>query len=497
VSSGASSVLRALHVASEMAPLIKMGGLGDVVGALPHTMLELGIDGRILLPLWPGVLETLQEMGISTSRESEKVHVSLNWRVYSGEILSALVHGIQVYLLDQPELFQNPRIYPPETTEESVLPFVFLSYAALELEKVINWRPHVIHAHDWPGAFLPGALQWHRHYKQHHGHYDTVLTLHNMAHQCVVKRSALESWGFEPEAFSVGAMEFYGQVNVLKGGINAAGAVTTVSPQYSWEIQTMKGGFGLDGVLIQNRSKLRGILNGIDYEIWNPAEDPHLPKPYTAKNLGGKRACRKALLERTGLPEENRPIFIFVSRLVEQKGIDLILGSMEALLKKNIQLLILGSGHEAVERAFQEEVRRFPGQVWLHTGFSEPLAHLLYAGGDFLLMPSLFEPCGLSQLIAMRYGTIPVVRAVGGLSDTVLDVEGAPEDGNGFVFLDYSGEELLKAVSRGLALYDKPKEWKALVSRNMEVDFSWRRSARLYQQLYNALLEGTPVTLAV
>ncbi len=489
-----SPVLRALHVSPEMAPLIKMGGMGDVVGALPRAMQEFGMDARVLLPLWPGVLEILENMEIPIHREPEKIHVSLNWRVYSAEIIPAMVHGIQVYLLEQPELFQNPRVYPPETTEESVLPFVFLSYAALELEKVLRWRPHIIHAHDWPGALIPGALQWHRHYKQLHGNYDTVLTLHNMAHQCVVERSALESWGFEPQAFSIPAMEFYGQVNVLKGGINASGAVTTVSPQYSWEIQTMKGGFGLDGVLVQNRSKLRGILNGIDYEIWNPAKDPHLPKPYTAKNLAGKKACRKALLERTGLPEENRPIFVFVSRLVEQKGIDLILGSMEALLRRNIQLLILGSGHEVVERTFQEEARRFPGQVWLHTGFSEPLAHLFYAGGDFLLMPSLFEPCGLSQLIAMRYGTVPVVRAVGGLSDTVIDVEGSPEDGNGFVFLDYSAEELLKAASRGLALYDKPEAWQKLIARNMKVDFSWKRSARLYHQLYNALLEGVSVT---
>ncbi len=489
-----SSALRVLHVSPEMAPLVKKGGLGDVVGALPRKMQELGVDGRVLLPLWPGVPEVLRKMHVSLSRETEKIHVSLDWRVYSAEVCPALVQGVQVYLLDQPELFGNPQVYPRETDEETTLPFVFLSYAALELEKAIRWRPHIIHAHDWPGAFIPAALQWHRHYKNLGGNYDTVLTLHNMAHQCVVEKSALNVWGLEPRAFSIGAMEFYGQVNVLKGGINASGAVTTVSPQYSWEIQTMKGGFGLDGVLLQNRKKLRGILNGIDYEVWDPSKDPLLPHSYDPKNLEGKKACRAKLLQECGFPEENRPLFVFISRLVEQKGIDLILGSMEELVRRNVRILILGSGHEVVERAFQEQMRRFPGKIWLHTGFNEPLAHLLYAGGDFLLMPSLFEPCGLSQLIAMRYGTVPVVRAVGGLSDTVIDVEGSPEDGNGFVFLDYSHEEFLKAVDRGLSLHAKTGEWQALVSRNMQVDFSWKRSARLYQQLYGSLLEGNPVT---
>jgi len=491
VSDKESSALKVLHVSPEMAPLVKKGGLGDVVGALPRSMGELGVDGRVLLPLWPGMEEILATMEIPLFREPEKIHISLNWRVYSAAVIPVVVNGIQIYLIEEPELFQDHRVYPSETTEESLLPFVFLSYAAFELEKVIGWRPHVIHAHDWPGAFIPTALQWHRHYKNFQGNYDTVLTLHNMAHQCVIDRSALDVWGFEPRAFSIFAMEFYGQINVLKGGINTAGAVTTVSPQYSWEIQTMKGGFGLDGVLVQNRKKLRGILNGIDYDIWDPSKDPLLPEHYTAKNLKGKKACRQKLLEECGFSEDKRPIFIFVGRLVEQKGIDLILGNIQELLHRNIRLLILGSGHEVEERAFQEEARRFPDQIWLHTGFSEPLAHLLYAGGDFLLMPSLFEPCGLSQLIAMRYGTVPVVRAVGGLSDTVIDVEGSPEDGNGFVFLDYSGEELLKAVDRGLSLYEKSSEWKKLLSRNMQVDFSWKRSALLYQQLYEALLEGT------
>ncbi|MDR3321226.1 MAG: glycogen/starch synthase, partial [Synergistaceae bacterium] len=264
---------KVLHVASEMAPLAKEGGLGDVIGSLPKAMKREGVDARVLLPAFPGVMENVKKYGHVSSILSERVNVALNWRVYSAGVIEVDVDGVPVYLLDQPELFSDPRIYPMSLNIETVMPFAFLSYAALELSGCTRWKPDIIHVHDWSSAILPIALRWHRHYRALRSDYDVVLTIHNLAYQGIIDPSVLAAWGLTNEAFSLDSMEFYGQANILKGGIVASDAVTTVSPHYSWDIQTQDGGFGLHGLFGTLRGKLAGILNGIDYDVWHPDID--------------------------------------------------------------------------------------------------------------------------------------------------------------------------------------------------------------------------------
>ncbi|WP_029165465.1 glycogen synthase GlgA [Aminiphilus circumscriptus] len=478
---------RVLHVASEMAPLVKLGGLGDVVGSLPAALREVGVDARIVLPAYPGLFERLEAQNLSCAPTGKSVHVALDWRVYSAPLWETSVNNTPVYLLEQPELFSDPEVYPRETTPLATLPFAFLSLAALEIPGALEWTPDIFHVHDWPGALVPAALKWHRHYRNRRGDYETVLTIHNLAHQWITTPNALNIWGFVKESFTIEGIEFYGGINALKGGILAADAITTVSPRYAWEIQTPQGGMGLDGVLASCRGKIQGILNGLDYTVWNPETDPLLPAPYSIEDLSGKTLCRKALLQACGWEENDRPLLVFVGRLVEQKGVDILLAAMEDLLSLGTRVLILGSGHPIYERVLQEESRRYQDLLHVHAGYDETLAHLLYAGGDMLLMPSLFEPCGLSQLIALRYGTVPLVRAVGGLADTIIDVDGSP-DGNGFLFSDYTPHELRRVVERALSHWHDREQWKIIVRHGMEQDFSWKHSAETYKALYLRLL---------
>lgn len=478
---------RVLHVAPEMAPLAKMGGLGDVARALPKALRSLGIDCRVLLPAYPCVLGNLEKERLAFTRLRASVHVALRWRVYSARVLRTVLDGVPIYLLDQPELFNNPSIYPMDLTEETALPFAFLSLAALELSKATRWHPQIYHVHDWPAALLPASLRWHRHYRDMGPGVDTVLTIHNMAHHGILPKEALEGLGLDPECFGVDGMEYYGQVNLLKGGLFASDAITTVSPRYSWEIQTKDGGMGLEGVLASQKRKIRGILNGIDIDVWDPGSDKALPAHYDATSLKGKENCREALLQRLGWADDNSPLLLWVGRLVEQKGVDLLLASVERLVGLGCRILVIGSGHAMYEESLRKETERFAGRVWTYIGYSEEMARLSYAGSDILLMPSLFEPCGLSQLIALRYGTIPVARAVGGLADTIIDADGA-ERGYGFLFSEYKADEMVRAVERALAAFSNRKRWKELVLRGMSMDFSWNHSAAVYANLYLELL---------
>ncbi|EFQ24202.1 glycogen synthase (ADP-glucose) [Aminomonas paucivorans DSM 12260] len=482
---------RVLHVTPELAPLVKLGGLGDVAGSLPRALREDGVDCRALLPAYPGVLDRVHDLGLPCRRVPQNLHVALNWRVYSGRLWRTDLDGVPVYLLEQPELFTDPQVYPGSMTCETVLPFLFLGAAALELAGAARWKPQILHLHDWPASTASVLLKWHRHYHRLAEEYDTVLTIHNLAHQGIVAHTGLDGWGFPKTCFSIEGLEFYGHVNLLKGGILAADAITTVSPRYSWDVQTHDGGMGLEGVLYASRGKLRGILNGIDYRIWNPAADPLIPAPYSAQDLAGKATCREELLRTCGWSAEGGPLLVFIGRLVEQKGIDLILASLDRLLAEGNRVVLIGSGHPLFRDRVSAAAQRHPGRMWTFTDFDERVAHQAYAGGDLLLMPSLFEPCGLSQLISMAYGTIPVARATGGLADTVIDADGSP-DGTGFLFLDYDPGELIQAVRRAANAMGDPVRWGQIQQRAMTADFSWAQSARAYEDLYQDLLGYGP-----
>lgn len=482
--------IKVLHVSPECAPLAKKGGMGDVVGSLPKALRSAGADARVVMPAWPGVLDKARDLSALPQRPLGTVCAALNWRPVSARVWRANIDGLPVYILENDELFSNEAVYPDRMDAKTSEPMIFLSYAALELSSTIRWKPQIIHSHDWPTAIIPSALRWHRYYSQYAGEYDTVYTIHNMAHQGLFPPDCLNGWGFFPDSFSrydMGSLEFYGQVNLMKGAINSSDAVTTVSPRYSWDIQTRDGGFGLDGVMSANKSKLRGILNGIDYDVWNPHTDELIPAHYTVTHREGKKACRKALMEKFGWNDDGRPVVIFVGRLTEQKGVDIMLDALESFVHGRIYALIIGSGNDFYNRRLEEFRQNHEDSVRTVTAFSEENAHLAYAGGDILLMPSLFEPCGLSQIIAFAYGTIPVARATGGLADTVIDADSSP-DGTGFLFSDYSIAELREALERALSAKNDQERWNAIIRSAMKKDFSWDTSAREYINLYKGVL---------
>ncbi len=482
--------LKVLHIAPECSPLAKKGGLGDVVGTLPKALRNQSIDARVLLPAWPGVIEKAGSMGKLKKEPLGEISVALNWRAYTASVLEAEVNGLHIYLLDQPELFSDPCIYPEKLDAETVLPFIFLSLAPFELLRLTKWKPQFLHAHDWTTAPVSAALKWHRYYSYFNGDYDTVFTIHNLAFQGIIDHSVLDGWGFTPKAFSnldMDSMEFFGQLNMMKGAITTTEAFTTVSPSYSWDIQTPNGGLGLDGVIVAHRNKLRGIINGIDYEVWDPKSDPLLPVNFSIDEMDGKGECRKTLLKECGWKEDKRPLLIFVGRLTEQKGIDIMLDALRPFLTNKVRCVIVGSGNDFYTRKLREFQKEYPDSVYAVLEFNEEKAHLAYAGGDILLMPSLFEPCGLSQLIAFAYGTIPVARATGGLADTVIDADGSP-DGTGFLFKDFSQDELGKAIERAILAQKDASRWESIIKNAMSSDFSWDNSAKAYAELYRDIL---------
>ena len=482
--------IRTLHVSAECAPLAKAGGLADVAGSLPKALVGLDIDARVLMPAWPGVIERAANMGYLNRERLGQISVAIDWRAWTADVYEAVVGGTHIYLLEQPELFSNQYLYPERINETTALPFVFLSYAPFELPAVTGWKPQFLHSHDWTSALVPAALRWHKYYSKFNGEYDTVFTIHNLAHQGLFSQDVIAGWGLSEECFSpldTDSMEFYGQLNLMKGAIISAEALTTVSPSYSWDIQTQSGGFGLDGVVLEHKNKLRGIINGLDYDVWNPAGDKLISAAFSQSDMRGKEACKNALAKEAGFEDPSLPTVIFVGRLTEQKGIDIMLDAAKRFLPYDINFVIIGSGNEMYNRKVTEFAASYPKSVYAITRFSEKTAHMAYAGGDILLMPSLFEPCGLSQLIAFAYGTIPVARATGGLADTVIDADGSA-DGNGFLFTDYSIEELSTALARALGAKRDRERWKCIVKNAMTKDFSWDSSAKEYTKLYNDIL---------
>lgn len=484
--------LRVLHVSPEYAPLAQKGGLGDVAAALPKALRRNGIDARVLVPAWPGVLDYASEHGFLQDRPIGQISAAIDWRAWTAKLWEADINGTPVYILDQPDLFSDPNIYPEKMEAEDARPFIFHTYAALELAEAVKWKPQFLHAHDWPTATLPSALRWHRYYSKFSADYDAIFTIHNMAHQGIFDASGLEGWGFSPSSFSMlnpDTLEFYGQANLMKGALISADAISTVSPSYSWEIQSASGGFGLDGVIVAQKNKLRGIINGIDYDVWNPATDNHLIKNYSAEKMNGKKACREDLIARCGWQDDGRPIAAFIGRLAEQKGVEVMLSALDVLLENEVRAVIIGSGTDYYNRKLTDFAKRHCGRVQIIIGFNEEAAHRTYAGADILLMPSLFEPCGLSQLIAFAYGTIPVARATGGLSDTVFDADESL-DGTGFLFTEYTSEELIKAVRRALSAKADTPRWHRIMTNAMKSDFSWGSSAKEYIELYKSVLHS-------
>ena len=480
------SGIKVLFVSTELAPYSKVGGLGDVAGSLPRALCQASVDVRVVTPAWPGVLERVAASGVKTTTVRKKVYAAYDWRIHSAEIIKAEVKGVTTYFLKADDYLGD--MYPSQLNFWTASPFAVFCMQALELKNAIDWVPDVYHCHDWTSAFLPCALAWHRHYRQTGE--KSIMTLHNVAYQGIFEPSPfLEASGLEPWSFSSSTMEFYGMINLLKGGIVAATAVSTVSPTYANEIQTYESTRELSGILYQQRSKLRGIINGLDTKFWDPNADKIIPAKFSIRDLRGKAACKRELLKRAGFDENtDAPLIVCVSRLVEQKGFDMVFNAAHQIAETGAKLLILGSGQDWIENGIMQAEEANPGSIKLFKGYDEPLSHLMYAGGDIFLMPSVFEPCGLSQMISMRYGTVPVVREVGGLRDTVFDVDG-PEGGNGFTFKTCDVDGMMWALRRAVERYNDKNAWKNIMLEGMRGDYTWDKSAGLYRAMYEDLMQ--------
>ncbi|HVO01741.1 MAG TPA: glycogen synthase GlgA [Candidatus Cybelea sp.] len=480
--------LRVLSVASEVFPLVKTGGLADVAGALPAALAPLGVAVRTMMPGYPAVMSAIEQ--------GEDLH---HWKdLFGGKarLIAGTAKGLDLLALDAPHLYDRPgNPYLDATGKDwpdNALRFAALSFAAADVGRglIAGYQPDVIHAHDWQAGLVPVYLRY-GHGKKTRAP-GTVVTVHNLAYQGQFPHATLEALKLPSESFTLEGVEYYGQVGFLKGALSLADRITTVSPTYAQEIQTREMGMGLDGLLRHRAQFLSGILNGIDTAVWNPAKDPLLSARYDGAKLGGRKANKAAIRERFNLAaESDGPLLTVISRLTWQKGIDLALAALPQLVAAGGQLALLGSGDAALQSELTAAAARHPGSVGIVLGYDEALSHLLQGGADAILIPSRFEPCGLTQLYGLRYGTVPIVAHTGGLADTVIDAnEAALAAGvaTGFQFAPVTAEALDAALERVFRCYREPSVWKSLQKNGMASDVSWQRPAEHYAALFRSIV---------
>lgn len=475
-----------LFAASECVPFIKTGGLADVVGSLPKEYQKEYFDCRVVIPKYAGIKEKYKEqMEFVTS-----FYMDLNWRDQYVGVFSLVQDGITFYFIDNEEHFGGDKPYAgmPWDLEK----FAFFSKAVLSILPLIDFRPDVIHCHDWQTGLIPVYLNERFQGNDFYHGIKSIMTIHNLKFQGVWGMDSMKSiTGLSDYYFTPDKLEFKGDGNFLKGGLVYADAITTVSNTYAEEIKTPFYGEGLDGLMQARAKDLRGIVNGIDYTDYNPVSDPMISKNYNEKTFRREKKINKTELQkRLGLEEDAKKMMIgIVSRLTDQKGFDLIAYMMEELCQDDIQLVILGTGEEKYENMFRHFAWKYDKKVSANIYYSEELSHQIYAACDAFLMPSLFEPCGLSQLMSLRYGTIPIVRETGGLKDTVQPYNEYEGTGTGFSFANYNAHEMLGTVRYAERIYyEKKRDWNKIIDRAMAADFSWGASAQQYQELYDWLI---------
>ncbi len=482
--------MKILFVAPEAAPFAHTGGLGDVAGALPKALGRLGHDVRLIMPLYQAVNVQRHRLrivasGLSVPTASGPQAVDLLEGNLSG--------GVPVYFVRHDPSFDRDGLYQTPSAEDypdNAERFALFCRAALEVCRQVDFQPEMLHAHDWQTALLPVYLKTTLSGDPFFQRTATVFTIHNLGYQGLFPPEVLPRLMLPRELFTPAGLEFYGKGNLLKGGLLFADLLTTVSRRYSQEIQTVDQGFGLDGVLKERQSDLFGVLNGIDPEEWSPAGDPHIAAHYTVDNLSGKARCKADLQRRLELPvRATVPLLAVISRLAGQKGLDLLHDILDTLMTLKVQLVLLGSGDKELEAAFREAAARHPSKLAVRIGFDLPLSHQIEAGADLFLMPSRYEPCGLNQMYSLAYGTIPVVRATGGLDDTVVRFDPGTGQGNGFKFEEATAPAFLQAIRQALALYREQAPWHRLITNAMTADFTWDHSAREYEQLYRRAVE--------
>jgi starch synthase len=475
--------LKVLFVASEVAPFRKTGGLADVAGALPKALRRRGMDVRVVMPLYSGIKWT----------DLELLDGPLQVPMYGGTARAGVRLGrlpgsdVPIYFIEYNKFFDRPYLYGPpgQAYPDNLERFALLSRGSLELCKALGFIPDVVNANDWQTALVPAYINTVEWARPLHAS-ASVFTIHNLAYQGNFDGGAMFITALGREHYQPSEFEHYGDVNLMKGAIVHSTMLSTVSPTYAREIQTPEYGFGLDGVLSARRADLRGILNGIDFDEWNPANDPYLAAKFDVNHLEAKAICKTALQAEVGLPiRPATPLFGVIGRLTPQKGFDVLAHALEALLTWDLQVVLLGSGDQEAERFFSALAYQRGDKFRAYIGFDDGLAHRIEAGCDFFLMPSRFEPCGLNQMYSLRYGTLPVVRATGGLVDTVQNYDEAQGTGTGFMFRDLTVTSLTNTIGWAMSTYfDRPAHIARLRRTAMAQDFSWERAAAEYEQLY-------------
>jgi starch synthase len=482
--------LRVLFVASEAVPFAKTGGLADVVGTLPQALRELGVEVKVLMPYYGAV----KQGKITTRTVAEDLEAPLPHPLnLTFDLLAPAAPDDASYFVARDEFFERSQLYgtPKGDYFDNLERFAFFSAAVLPACRALNFQPHVIHCHDWQSSLAPVYLKNLWSAEKILVGTRSLLTIHNLAYQGLFSQDKYPMLGLDWSLFGIDGLEYYGQINLLKGGIIFADAINTVSSTYAQEIQTPEFGYGLEGVLRSRAQVLSGILNGVDYAEWSPDTDPHIPARFTRKDLKGKAADKAALMEAFGLDpaKAQAPILAMISRLADQKGFDLVAQVLPRLMAKSeARVVILGTGEEKYHHWLEQEAPKYPGKLGVKIAFNNQLAHLMEAGADMFLMPSRYEPCGLNQIYSMKYGTIPIARATGGLKDTITQVNPKTGKGTGFLFEEYTDEAFAKAIHTALADFENQKLWAKIMQNAMAQDFSWKVSARAYRDLYRKLL---------
>jgi starch synthase len=487
-----SDKLKVLFLSSEVMPFAKTGGLADVAGSLPVALKRAGVDVRLVIPFY----RLIKEESYKNQLIIKDIEIPFGATTLKANIFETfMVEDIHVYLVEREDMFERPNLYGNSKGDyyDNLERFSFFSHAALKISQTIGFSPDVVHCHDWQTGLVPALLKGP--YKTSNGlsKASSVFTIHNMGYQGIFNSEKLAMTGLSgPLYFHPEGLEYWGNISLLKAGIVYSDAITTVSPTYAEEIMSHEYGLGMEGVLLGRQKAMHGILNGVDYNEWDPAKDPHISARYSRKALSGKMKCKKELLMETALDPSliEKPLIGMISRLDKQKGLDILMPVLEDVLKLDACMILLGSGDEQIEMALRKTADRNPGRMAIFTGFNDPLAHRIMAGADIFLIPSRYEPCGLTQMYALKYGTVPVVRATGGLNDTIEQYDNQKMKGNGFKFVPYDSIALLDAIKLAVRCYKDKIAWKRLMANGMKSDFSWDRSAERYLDIYGSIAKG-------
>ncbi|WML40939.1 glycogen synthase GlgA [Neobacillus sp. OS1-2] len=475
--------MKVLFAVSECGPFAKSGGLADVAGSLPKELKSQGTDVRVMVPKYGTIAEEYKQK----MKKVKEFTVPVGWRNQYCGVDELTYQGVTYYFIDNEYYFKRDNLYGYFDDGER---FAYFNRAVLESLAQLDFIPDVLHCHDWHTAMIPFLLRTEYFKRKGYGQIRTVFTIHNLQFQGIFPKEVLgDLLGMDNHSFHTGQLEFFGNINFMKGALVAADKITTVSPTYKKEIQTPVYGEKLDGLLRERDEDLTGILNGIDEEFYNPAIDPLIDQTYKAETVQKKAINKKEIQKRFGLAQSTgTPLLVMISRLTRQKGLELVKCVLREILQEDVQVIILGTGDYEYEEHLRQAARIYPEKLKVHTGFNEELAHKLYAAADLFLMPSLFEPCGLGQLIAMKYGAIPIVRETGGLNDTVKAWNEFTGEGNGFSFSNFNAHDMLFTIQRAVSFYYDKKSWESIVRQAMKKDYSWAQSAFSYNQLYAALV---------